>query len=346
MEEFLNERFQKVLHCIIEEYIVTANPVGSKFIAGNCSLNLSSASIRNIMVSLEEKGYIRQPYFSAGRVPTSLGYKFYINGILKTKKISKQQQEEIKSGFNISGKDIKKILWQALHLLSEISHYMPIVLAPERTYANLLHIEFIKLDKSNLLVVMVFDGGVVENKIISVDRDYSQSELGKYSMKLNEIINGHNIDELKDVILQGINEDRKSFFSLLNGIIFNFDLVKNTIENENEDDYLYIGSRMNLFDEPEFSNYEKIKSLVKAFEDKKTIIKLLELAKQKEGIHIFIGSDTEWSDINGLSVITASYHSKKGLAEGSIGLIGPSRMNYAMAIPAVTYMAKLLCDII
>ncbi len=344
MEEFLNERFQEVLHCIIEEYIVTANPVGSKFIAGKCSLNLSSASIRNIMASLEEKGYIHQPYFSAGRVPTSSGYKFYINSILKTKKISKQQKEEIRSSFNISGRDIKKILWQAVHLLSEISHYMPIVLAPERTYANLLHIEFIKLDKSNLLVVTVFDGGIVDNKIIGADRDYTQAELSKYSAKLNEIINGHNIDELKDVILKGIDKDRESFFSLLNGIIFNFDLVKNKIENE--DDYLYIGSRMNLFDEPEFSNYEKIKSLIKAFEDKKTIIKLLELAKQKEGIHIFIGSDTEWSDINGLSVITASYHSKKGFAEGSIGLIGPSRMNYAMAIPAVNYMAKLLCDII
>jgi len=344
MEEFLNERFQEVLHCIIEEYIVTANPVGSKFIAGKCSLNLSSASIRNIMASLEEKGYIYQPYFSAGRVPTSSGYKFYINSILKTKKISKQQKEEIRSSFNISGRDIKTILWQAVHLLSEISHYMPIVLAPERTYANLLHIEFIKLDRANLLVVTVFDGGIVENKIISADRDYTQAELSKYSAKLNEIINGHNIDELKDIISKDIDKDRESFFSLLNGIIFNFDLVKNKIENE--DDYLYIGSRMNLFDEPEFSNYEKIKSLIKAFEDKKTIIKLLELAKQKEGIHIFIGSDTEWSDINGLSVITASYHSKKGFAEGSIGLIGPSRMNYAMAIPAVNYMAKLLCDII
>ncbi len=342
MEE-LNERYREVLCYIIEEYIITANPVGSKFIAGKCSLNLSPASIRNIMASLEEKGYIYQPYFSAGRVPTSSGYKFYINSILKTKKISKQQKEEIRSSLNISG-DIKKILWQAINLLSEISHYMPIVLAPKRTYANLLHIEFIKLDKLNLLVVMVFEGGFVENKIISTDRDYKQVELSKYSIKLNGIINGHSIDELKDTIIKDIDKDRESFFSLLNGIIFNFDLVKNEVDNEN--DYLFIGSRMNLFDEPEFSNYEKIKSLIKAFEDKRTIIKLLELTKQKEGIHIFIGSDTEWSDINGLSVITASYRSKKGFAGGSIGLIGPSRMNYALAIPMVNYIAKFLCDII
>ncbi len=343
MEE-LNERYQEVLYYIIEEYIVTASPVGSKFIAGKCSLNLSPASIRNIMASLEEKGYIYQPYFSAGRVPTSSGYKFYINSILKTKKISKQQKAEMRSSFNISGKDIKKILWQAINLLSEISHYMPIVLAPERTYANLLHIEFIKLDKLNILVIMVFEGGFVENKIINADRDYKQIELSKYSIKLNGIINGHNIDELKDIVIEDIDKDRESFFSLLNGIIFNFDLVKNEIDNEN--DYLFIGSRMNLFDEPEFSNYEKIKSLIKAFEDKRTIIKLLELTKRKEGIHIFIGSDTEWSDINGLSVITASYRSKKGFAGGSIGLIGPSRMNYALAIPTVNYIAKLLCDII
>jgi heat-inducible transcriptional repressor len=337
----INERCQEVLSAIIEEYFITAAPVGSKFVADNCSLNLSPASIRNIMATLEDEDYLMQPHFSAGRVPTANGYKFYINSILKTKNISRQQKNDIKKRFDISTiKDIKDILKRTIYSLSDISHYTGVVLAPGVSSSKLLHIEFIKLNQYNLLVIMVFEGGIVENKVIFTEENFKQEELNKYSRKLNAIVEGCNIDELREIIVREMYLDKKNFYSILDKILFNF------TENDDESNHLFIGNEATLFDEPEFSSYEKMRLLLKAFNDKKTIIKLLELTKQGEGSHIYIGSDTEWSGINGLTLITAPYHSKNWRVEGSIGIIGPARMNYSFVIPVVDYIAELLSEII
>ncbi len=343
----LHEHYQEVLSAVIEEYFITACPVGSKFVANNCPLSLSSASIRNIMADMEERGYLSQPHFSAGRVPTPLGYKLYIESILKTKKISRRQKENIKLKIDFSNnKDIKNILKQTIRSLSDVSHYTGVVLAPEVSVSKLLHIEFIKVGPHNILVVIIFEGGIVENRIILVDKNYDDDTLVKYSRKLNSIIEGHdhNLDELREIIIKEMLRDREDFYFILNKMFFDFNFNNNG--EEDKDDYLLIGSEEILFDEPEFASHDKIKSLLKAFNDKKTIIKLLELTKEKKGTMVFIGSDTEWSEINGLTLITAPYKSKKGHAGGSIGVIGPARMNYSFVIPVVDYMAELLSEMI
>ena len=340
----INERCRDVLLAIIEGYFATVNPVGSKFVSENYHLNLSPASIRNIMAVLEDGGYIYQPHFSAGRIPTAKGYKFYIESLMKTEKISKKQKETIKKTFRLENRNINSILHQTSRALSDLSHYTGIVLAPETSLVSLLHIEFVKVKPNNILVIMVFKNAIVENRLIYVYKDIKQNELNRYSGKLNEIIEKRDcgIDDLRDIIESEIHDARENFYSILNDMIFNF---TNNID-QNMDNCLYIGPETVLLDEPEFSNNEQIKLLVKAINDKKIIIKLLGLTKSCTTKRIFIGSDAEWSEISGLSLITAPYLSEDKALRGSIGVIGPSRMNYSQVIPIIDFMAEFLGEII
>lgn len=340
----VNERCRDVLLAIIEGYFATANPVGSKFVAENYRLNLGPASIRSIMAVLEEGGYIYQPHFSAGRVPTAKGYKLYVESLMKTEKISKKQKETIKKTFRLENRNITSILHQTSRALSDLSHYTGIVLAPETQSISLLHIEFIKVKPNNILVVMVFKNAIVENRLIYVYKDIKQNELNRYSGKLNEIIEKKScgIDDLKDIIEGEMHNDRENFYSILNDMIFNF----TTNPDHNIDNCLYIGPETVLLDEPEFSDNEQIKLLIKTINDKKIIIKLLGLAKNCKTNRIFIGSDAEWSEISGLALITAPYLSENKALRGSIGIIGPSRMNYSHVVPIIDFIAEFLGEII
>ena len=340
----VNERYRDVLLAIIEGYFATANPVGSKFVSENYYLNLSPATIRNIMAILEEGGYIYQPHFSAGRVPTAKGYKLYIESLMKTEKISKKQREQVKKAFNLENRNISGILHQTSRALSDLSHYTGIVLAPETSRITLLHIEFVRVKPNNILVIMVFKNAIVENRLIYVYKDIKQNELNRYSGKLNEIIEKKDcgIDDLRDIIDGEIHDDRENFYSILNDMIFDF--TNNA--DQNTDTRLYIGPETALLDEPEFSDNEQIKLLIKTINDKKIIIKLLGLAKNCKTKRIFIGSEAEWSEISGLSLITAPYLSENKVLRGSIGIIGPSRMNYSQVIPIIDFMAEFLGEII
>ncbi len=340
----LSERSREVLLGIIEGYFGTANPVGSKFIAENYNLNLSSASIRNIMASLEEEGYIYQPHFSAGRVPTAKGYKFYIESLMKAEKITKEQKENIKKKFNAENRNLSIILNQASISLSDLSHYAGVVLAPDTSGACLLHIEFIRIKTNNILAIIVFKNGITENKSFYIAKDIKQNELIRYSNKLNFIIENKkcDLDGLKEIITEEMHSDKENFYTILNNTIF----YSPDGAGGNYDNCLYVGPEGGLLEEPEFSNNEQIKFLIKTISDKKTIIKLLGHTKNSKTKQFFIGSDTEWSEISGLSLITAPYFSENNMLKGSIGIIGPLRMNYSHVISIIDFMAEFLGEII
>lgn len=339
----LNERHKIVLLAIIEGYFETASPVGSRYVCENYNLKLSPASIRSIMAELEESGYIYQPHLSAGRVPTASGYKFYIESLIILEKISRQQKEKIRSGINLENRSIKSIMGQVSRALSNISRYTGVVLAPDTLSASLLHIEFLRIRRRDILAVLVFKNGAVENRLIHFEKDITQYELGTFSRKLNNVLEKADcgIEGLKKIINREIDGDRKIFYKILDDIVRNMDSDCKNIEN-----CLYVGPEIFLIDEPEFSQNERIKLLLKAINDKKTIIKLLGLAKDSTTKQVFIGSEAEWSEINGLSLITAPYIGKNCLLKGSIGIIGPSRMNYSQVIPIIEFMAGFLGDII
>lgn len=340
----LNERCREVLLGIIEGYLATANPVGSKFISESRKLNLSPASIRNIMAVLEDEGYIYQPHFSAGRVPTAMGYRFYISSLMKTEKITQRQKETVKRRFDSANRTISGILSQASVSLSALSHYAGVVLAPDTAGAFLLHVEFIRVRMAFILVVIVFKNGITENKSFSIGRDIKQSELHRYSEKVNNIIKEKDcdLDGLREILAEEMRDDRENFFSALTEAV-----LREADAAEEYDNCLYVGPEAGLLDEPEFSNNEQIKFLIKTISDKKTIIKLLALTKNCKTKQIFIGSNSEWSEITGLSLITAPYFSENNkMVRGSIGIIGPSRMNYSQVIPIIDFMAQFLGEII
>ncbi len=342
----INEREREVFLGIIEGYFETASPVGSKFVSESCNLNLSPASIRNIMVSLEEEGYIYQPHLSAGRVPTAKGYGFYVEGMMKAEKISHKQKEIIKKRFSSAGGSLSDTLNRTSRSLSDLSHYAGVVLAPDTVGVYLLHIQFIKIKSNNILVIIVFKNGVTENRSIYIDKDVEQKELKGYSDKLNCILEKKNcsIDNLRDVIIDEIHDDRDNFYSIINNAVFCSVDTDNT--ESNYDNCLYVGPEGYLLEEPEFSDNEQIKFLIKTISDKKTVIKLLGLTKNCKTKRIFIGSDEEWSEITGLSLVSAPYVGKNNMLKGSIGIIGPLRMNYSLVIPVIDFMAELLSEII
>ncbi len=345
----LSERSREILLGIIEGYFGTANPVGSKFIAENTGLNLSSASIRNIMASLEEAGYIYQPHFSAGRIPTAKGYKFYIDGLMIAEKISQKEKENIEKRLASANRNLSGILSRVSILLSDLSHYAGVVLAPDMSGAFLLHIEFIRIKEKNILAIIVFANGVTENKSFYIPKDIKQNELTRYSNKLNGIIENKNcdLDGLKKIITEEMYSDKENFYSILSSEIFS--PVGNTDDYGdciNYDNRLYVGPEGDLLEEPEFSNNEQIKFLIKTISDKKNIIKLLGHTKNCKTKQIFIGSEEEWSEISGLSLITAPYASENNMLNGSIGIIGPLRMNYSHVIPIIDFMSEFLGGII
>jgi len=345
----LNERSREILLGIIEGYFGTASPVGSKFIAESSKLNLSSASIRNIMASLEEAGYIYQPHFSAGRIPTAKGYKFYVDSLMKTEKISIKEKEDIEIRLTSANRDLNGILNQVSILLSDLSHYAGVVLAPDMSEANLLHIEFIRIKEKNILAIIVFANGVTENKSFYITKDIKQNELTRYSNKLNEIIEKKNcsLDGLKEIIIEEMHSDKENFYSILNmGIFSSIGNVSGYWDYKHYDNCLYVGPEGDLIEEPEFSNNEQIKFLIKTISDKKNIIKLLGHTKNSKTKQIFIGSEDEWSEISGLSLITAPYISEINMIRGSIGIIGPLRMNYSHVIPIIDFVSEFLSGII
>ena len=345
----LNERSREILLGIIEGYFGTASPVGSKFIAERSRLNLSSASIRNIMALLEEAGYIYQPHFSAGRVPTAKGYKFYVDSLMKRENISVKEKEDIEIRLTSASRDLNGILNQVSILLSDLSHYAGVVLAPDMSEANILHIEFIRIKEKNILAIIVFANGITENKSFYITKDIKQNELTRYSNKLNEIIECKNcsLDDLKEIITEEMHNDKENFYSILNmGIFSSIGNVSGYWDYEHYDNCLYVGPEGDLIEEPEFSNNEQIKFLIKTISDKKNIIKLLGHTKNSKTKQIFIGSEEEWSEISGLSLITAPYVSDVNLIRGSIGIIGPLRMNYSHVIPIIDFVSEFLSGII
>ncbi len=343
-EEYLGEREREVLLAIIEGYLETASPIGSKYVCENYRLDLSPASIRKIMASLEEEGLIYQPHSSAGRIPTAGGYKFYIKSLIRLEKISRKQKEMIKSGLNTGNRNIENIMSQVSRSLSNLSHYTGVVLAPDSLGGNLLRVEFIRIKPKNILVIFIFENGLAENRLVVFDKDISEGEINVLSGRINETIGNYvcGIDELK-IILRGQIERHMESFSRILEDTFRDMAAENEIGS---DERLFVGPETFIFNEMEFSRSERIKHLIRAMDDKKTIIRLLGLARESRTKRIFIGSDSEWSEINGLSLVTAPYHSKNGLINGSIGIIGPSRMNYSQVIPIIDFMAGFLCEII
>ena len=341
MDIFLSERMRQILQRVIEDYILTAEPVGSRTISKKSNLNLSPATIRNIMSDLEELGLLFQPYTSAGRIPTEKGFRIYVDSILDVHELSDEERQEIRSkysNYQIEGADLFR---ETSRILSSSSHCLGIVLAPKMSSVVLQHTEFVKLRRHLVLAILVSTTGFVYNRIIEVEDDFSQSELDHLSDYLNSFLTGLTLYQVREKLIEQMGVEKGAYDRLLEQALKLGEKAFSSIEETD----VFIEGKTNIFTEPEFSNITSMTDLFRAFEEKATMVKLLDKFLDPKGVQIAIGSESQIQEMETCSLVTSTYGCA-GTVWGALGVIGPRRMNYSKIIPLVDYSAKLLTEIL
>ncbi len=337
----LSERMKQVLQMVIEDYILSAEPVGSRTIAGKSNLRLSPASIRNIMSELEGLGLLYQPHISAGRIPTEKGFRFYVDSILDVHELSDQEQDEIRSYYSIHEMEGAELFKETSRILSSSSHYLGVVLAPRMSSVVLQHMEFVKLRRHQVLAILVSTTGFVYNRVIEVEEDLYQSELDHLSDYLNGFLTGLSLYQVRDRLIEEMSVEKGTYDRLLEQAL---KLGEKAFSSIDETD-VFIEGKTNILHEPEFNNVSRMTDLFRAFEEKATMVKLLDKFMDPKGVRIAIGSESQVQEMETCSLVTSTYGCG-GRVWGALGVIGPRRMNYSKIIPLVDYSAKVLTEIL
>ena len=333
----LNERAQLVLHSIIENYIQSAEPIGSRTLSKTIGITLSPATIRNIMSDLAELGYLIQNHTSAGRVPTDKAYRFYVNSLATPPSIPEQIKEKISQVSNEQGSQVEAILAETVRMLAELTKFACVVSTPKASVSRLQRIELIKISEDRILVILVTKAGVVRDKIIFTNESHTQEFLNSVAEFLNDKFKDHSMKEIRKEIHQSMVDDRTRYHDLLAHAIR---LGKKAFEL-NQPGEMLIDGQMNLLLDSHFHEQSSVRSLIDAFEQKSAIMKILDDSMKHKGVHIFIGIENDLKQLQDCSLITASYRNNQNVL-GSIGVVGPTSMDYKSIISMVDYTAKIL----
>lgn len=336
MEEQLSERGKRILEAVIEDYIATAEPVGSRTITRSHSLALSPATVRNVMSDLEEMGFLTSPHTSAGRIPTDKAYRLYVNSILEVKNLTRDNRDEIRRRCQLAGRDIAEVLKETSRLLSSTSSYMGVVMAP-RFAANVFRqLEFVRLSSHRVLAILVSQNGAVQNRLIETEHEISQDDLVRMGNYLNEQLQGLTIAQVRERLLSEMKSEKVRYDAMLSQAITLSEATLNSDERQ-----IFMEGQANILEQPEFADAARMREIFRAFESKGLILDLLDRAMQAEGVQIFIGSESHLVKMEGMSLITSTYLTGKDTV-GVLGVIGPTRMGYGRVIPIVDYTAKLI----
>lgn len=334
----LDERKQKVLQAIIKDYIFTAEPVGSRTIAKKYDLGVSPATIRNEMSDLEELGFIEQPHTSAGRIPSDRGYRYYVDCLMKKKKLTKDEQKNILSGYRTKVQDIGTVLQRTNTILSNITNYTSLVTGPQFNKSNLRHVQLMPLDNGRALVVVVTDNGMAQTRMIDLPNTINDIDLQKISQVMNAKLQGLSLEHIKLTLIKEIYSELSKHRNIFDAAM---DLVQETL-NLNQDEKVYLAGTLNILNQPEFSDINKVKTLLSLLEQDKVLKNILcDMTTANEGIAVTIGGENKVEGLHGCSTVTATYE-VDGRVIGSVGIIGPTRMDYEKAISIVEFMTQHL----
>jgi heat-inducible transcriptional repressor len=336
-EELLNERAQHLLRVLVESYIRDGQPVGSRALTRDSGLNLSSATIRNVMADLEELGFVSSPHTSAGRVPTDKGYRFFVDTLLRVQPLDSEAVSEIRRQLD-STHDSKALVAAASQLLSSVTQLAGVVTMPRGERASITQIEFLPLSENRVLVVLVYNDREVQNRILQLERYRSADELKRAANFLNEQFRGRSVAQARLEILRQLEETHEH----LNQIMKDAIAVAQQLFAPNEDAIEYvIAGETNLMGLAELSNVEKLRRLFETFNEKRDFLHLLDQSLRAEGVQIFIGHESGYRTLDDCSVVMAPYVADDAVV-GVLGVIGPTRMAYERIIPIVDMTAKLL----
>lgn len=319
----LDERKKKILQAVIRNYLETGEPVGSRTISKYTDLNLSSATIRNEMADLEEMGYILQPHTSAGRIPSDKGYRFYVDAMMEEKQRETVGMQEML----VERQDkMETLLKQVARVLAHNTQYATMISAPQTKRSKLKFIQLSRVDAHQILAVIVIEGNVIKNNILSVDEELSDETLLKLNILLNTNLNGLTIDEISLGMISVMKQQAGIHSDIVSEVI---DAVAEAIRAE-EDLEIYTSGTNNIFRYPELADQEKASELINTFEEKQQLGELLQETSdnaENTGIQVYIGEESPVQSMRDCSVVTATYELGDGM-KGTIGIVGPKRMDY------------------
>jgi heat-inducible transcriptional repressor len=338
----LTKRDLQVLEAVVIDYLQSGEPVGSRTISRLYGLNVSPATVRNVMADLEEVEYLYQPHTSAGRVPTKKGLRFYLDKIMQSRALEKEERAAIRDAFHDSHPDIKELLHLTSRVLSRFCKQAGVVLWPRLTVARLKHIEFIRLRPHQMMAIFISRSGLVHHRLLDWEDDVNQDELDKYSRYLNELLQDVPLGQIKQRILDEMRKEKVLFDELyLKALDISQRFFQATLDNSD----VYIEGQTNLLNNPEFADVERMRRLLSAFEDKSRLIRLLDMTlKTSSGVQIILGPESELDELKEISLISSPYRRGDTLL-GVLGVIGPLRMDYSRIIPVVEFTASLLSEL-
>jgi heat-inducible transcriptional repressor len=331
----LDKRAQVLLKTLIERYIAEGQPVGSRTLSRHSGLDLSPATIRNVMSDLEELGLIASPHTSAGRVPTPLGYRFFVDTLLVVKPLDSGELHQLED--QLHPDNPQRAIRAASQLLSQLTSFAGVVMTPRRRALTFRQIEFLRLSEKRILLIVVTPDGDVQNRILFTERDYTPAELVSAANFINQNYSGHDFEDIRQRLHEELREIRQDLTSLMSVALE----ASSTAVTEHSEQYVISGER-NLFSVRDLSqDMDRMRQLFELFERKTSLVRILDLSLHGEGVQIFIGGESGVAAPDEVSVVTSPYK-VGGEVVGTVGVIGPTRMAYDRVVPIVDVTAKLL----
>src|SRR5690349_13252440 len=330
----LSERAQLLLKTLVERYITEGQPVGSRALSKYSGLDLSPASIRNVMADLEEMGFIASPHTSAGRVPTARGYRFFVDTLLTIKPLDTIQINQLEGQLHVENR--QRLVTSASQVLADLTRFAGVVMTPRRS-AGFRHIEFVKLSDTRILLILVTPEGDVQNRILLTERSYTPAELVEAANILNQNYAGLTFEETRRRVHDELKQLREDMTTLMSKALE----AGSQALNESADDVVISGEGRLLDVQDLSSDMQRLRQLFDLFERKTGLLQLLDTSSRAHGVQIFIGGESGLVPLDECSVVTAPYE-VDGQVVGTVGVIGPTRMAYERVIPIVDITAKLL----
>ncbi|MBX2839853.1 MAG: heat-inducible transcriptional repressor HrcA [Gammaproteobacteria bacterium] len=342
LEDF-SEREQHILKLLVDHYILLGQPVGSRTLSRLPGIDISAASVRNVMGDLEEMGLLKSPHTSAGRIPTSKAYRLFVDTLLEVKPPDQDTIVGIRDALDpsLSQQNLAKVV---SNHLSGFTRMAGMVTVPRADAQPMQQIEFLPLSDRRVLAIMIIDNQEIQNRIVHVQRDYSKDELDKLARRLNEQYLGRPINEVRDIVRGDLNKTREDMSKQMQvmidvaGKVFDDD---GSMSDTGEDPSMVVAGEANLMSHADLNDVETLRDLFEAFQDKRDIYHLMERCLSAEGVQIFIGRESGYDALGECSMVTAPYE-MNGNVLGVLGVVGPKRMEYASVIPVVDVTSKLL----
>src|SRR3954469_12431735 len=335
----LDKRAQLLLKTLIERYIAEGQPIGSRTLSKYSGLDLSPATIRNVMSDLEELGFISSPHTSAGRVPTPAGYRFFVDSLLVVKQLEPKGIHELEDQLQgqLRADNPQRAIQSASQLLAQLTQFAGVVMVPRRRAVTFKHLEFLRLSEKRVLLIVVTPEGDVQNRILFTERDYTPSELTEAANYVNQNYAGQSLEDARSRLHGELREIRQDMVGLMSAALD----ASNRALSEGTEQYVVTGER-NLFAMRDLSqDVGRLKQLLELFERKTSLLQILDLSLRGQGVQIFIGGESGVSAPDDVSVVTSPYK-VDGEVVGTVGVIGPTRMAYDRVVPIVDVTAKLL----